>query len=77
VSNFARGGVEEEHTLVWAAHQVERWARRLANEQGEERRLVTWCWPTSATPLNTSMKPSSKAVTPCLETRAGPEGTAE
>jgi hypothetical protein len=26
----------EEHTLVWAAHQVERWARRLAKERGEE-----------------------------------------
>jgi hypothetical protein len=26
----------EEQTLVWAAHQVERWARRLAEERGEE-----------------------------------------
>ena len=25
----------EEQTLVWAAHQVERWARRLALERGE------------------------------------------
>jgi hypothetical protein len=25
----------EEQTLVWAAHQVERWARRLAKERGE------------------------------------------
>jgi hypothetical protein len=25
----------EEQALVWAAHQVERWARRLAEEQGE------------------------------------------
>jgi hypothetical protein len=26
----------EEHALVWAAHQVERWAARLAEERGEE-----------------------------------------
>lgn len=26
----------EEQTLVWAAHQVERWARRLAEERGED-----------------------------------------
>lgn len=26
----------EEHALVWAAHQVERWARRLAEERGQE-----------------------------------------
>ena len=26
----------EEQALVWAAHQVERWARRLAEERGEE-----------------------------------------
>jgi hypothetical protein len=26
----------EEQALVWAAHQVERWARRLAKERGEE-----------------------------------------
>jgi hypothetical protein len=26
----------EEHTLVWAAYQLERWARRLAEERGEE-----------------------------------------
>jgi hypothetical protein len=26
----------EEQTLVWAAHQVERWAQRLAEERGEE-----------------------------------------
>ena len=26
----------EEQTLVWAAHQVERWARRLAEERGQE-----------------------------------------
>lgn len=26
----------EEQTLVWAAHQVERWSRRLAVERGEE-----------------------------------------
>lgn len=25
----------EEQTLVWAAHQVERWARRLAKERGK------------------------------------------
>lgn len=25
----------EEQALVWAAHQVERWARRLAKERGE------------------------------------------
>lgn len=26
----------EEHTLVWAAHQLERWVCRLAEERGEE-----------------------------------------
>ena len=26
----------EEQALVWAAHQVERWAKRLAEERGEE-----------------------------------------
>jgi hypothetical protein len=26
----------EEQALVWAAHQVERWARRLAEERGDE-----------------------------------------
>lgn len=26
----------EEQTLVWAAHQLERWAHRLAEERGEE-----------------------------------------
>ena len=26
----------EEQALVWAAHQVERWARRLAKERGED-----------------------------------------
>jgi len=26
----------EEHKLVWAAHQAERWVRRLAIERGEE-----------------------------------------
>jgi hypothetical protein len=31
-----RGQWAEEQTLVWAAHQVERWARRLAAERGEQ-----------------------------------------
>jgi hypothetical protein len=26
----------EEHTLVWAAYQLERWVQRLAEERGEE-----------------------------------------
>jgi hypothetical protein len=26
----------EEHTLVWAAHQLERWSQRLARERGQE-----------------------------------------
>jgi hypothetical protein len=27
-----------EHTMVWAAHQLERWSRRLAVERGQEPR---------------------------------------
>lgn len=34
-ANF-RAQWAEEQTLVWAAHQVERWARRLAEERGKE-----------------------------------------
>lgn len=26
----------EEHTLVWAAHQLEQWSQRLARERGQE-----------------------------------------
>ena len=26
----------EEHTLIWAAHQLEQWSQRLAEERGEE-----------------------------------------
>ena len=26
----------EEHTLIWAAHQLEQWSQRLAKERGEE-----------------------------------------
>ncbi len=26
----------EEHTLVWGAHQLEQWTRRLAIERGED-----------------------------------------
>lgn len=32
----ARAQWAEEQTLVWAAHQLERWAKRLAEERGED-----------------------------------------
>jgi hypothetical protein len=32
----SRGVWAEQHALVWAAHQVERWARRLALERGDD-----------------------------------------
>lgn len=35
MQNF-RSQWAEEHTLVWAAHQVERWAARLAKERGQD-----------------------------------------
>lgn len=36
LAKSARAVWSEEHTLVWAAHQVERWTQRLAAERGED-----------------------------------------
>jgi hypothetical protein len=33
---ISRAQWTEEQTLVWAAHQLERWAKRLAEERGED-----------------------------------------
>lgn len=30
----------EEHTLVWSAHQMEQWTRRLAKERGEKQQRM-------------------------------------
>lgn len=36
VDKMAREVFAETHALVWAAHQVERWTKRLAEERGDE-----------------------------------------
>jgi hypothetical protein len=36
LAKIAREVFAETHALVWAAHQVERWAGRLAEERGED-----------------------------------------
>jgi hypothetical protein len=36
LARSSRAQWAEEHTLVWAAHQVERWAQRLAEERGDD-----------------------------------------
>jgi hypothetical protein len=36
LARISRAQWAEEQTLVWAGHQVERWARRLAEERGDE-----------------------------------------
>lgn len=36
LAKSARAVWSEEHTLVWAAYQVERWTKRLAEERGDD-----------------------------------------
>jgi hypothetical protein len=36
LARSSRAQWAEEHTLVWAAHQVGRWAQRLAEERGDD-----------------------------------------
>lgn len=36
LAQSSRAQWAEEHSLVWAAYQVERWAQRLAEERGED-----------------------------------------
>jgi hypothetical protein len=48
-----------QHHLVWAAHQLERWVRRLARERGTPEPDPTPCSLSCATPSSTSTRRSS------------------
>ncbi|MCA1672951.1 MAG: hypothetical protein LC799_12400 [Actinobacteria bacterium] len=49
-----------QHQVVWSAHQLERWSRRLAVERGDTPSPRDQVWPTCAMRLNILMRPSSK-----------------
>lgn len=62
----------EEQALVWAAHQVERWARRLAEERGDEPLPRDEVLANLRNALSTWTRPSSRAIMLCPGTGAGP-----